>query len=134
MAGRHLETYPSACPAPLVITPIEFKNLAKHYRRPRLKLSPAIKYRCIARNKHTGGIAARIAPADIKCHDITHMPWSDCRPAVTGRTPSEPHCRPRYRFANRFRIGRVGLPALHIRLDVSWWPIERLSGSVSEIY
>jgi hypothetical protein len=31
----------------------------------------------------------------------------------------EPHRRPRHRFANRFRIGSVGLAALDIRLDVS---------------
>ena len=31
----------------------------------------------------------------------------------------EPHRRPRHRLADRFRIGSVGLAALHIRLDVS---------------
>src|ERR1700731_4987558 len=31
----------------------------------------------------------------------------------------EPHRRPGYRFANRFRIGSVGLPALYIRFYVS---------------
>ena len=28
----------------------------------------------------------------------------------------EPHCRPRHRLANRFRIGSVCLPSLHIWL------------------
>jgi hypothetical protein len=30
----------------------------------------------------------------------------------------EPHRRPRHCLANRFRVGSVGLPALHIRFDV----------------
>src|SRR4029077_15130139 len=42
-----------------------------------------------------------------------------CRLLLRRLDRHEPHRRPGYRFANRFRIGSVGLPALHIRFYVS---------------
>ena len=36
-----------------------------------------------------GGTAAMMEPAEISCHELSHMPRRDCNPAVTGRTLSD---------------------------------------------
>ena len=43
---------------------------------------------CIAKNITTGGMAASIEPALIRCHDATHWPCSAARPLVTGLAKS----------------------------------------------
>ena len=48
------------------------------------RVSPAMKWRCIMKNISTGGTAARIDPAETRCHCAIHSPFSDHRPAVTG--------------------------------------------------
>ena len=56
--------------------------LLYHFTAP--KVRPAIKCFCIRKNIRTGGKAARMEPAETKCHAATHCPFNDDKPAVIG--------------------------------------------------